>query len=165
VDAERALSELRELALVLAADVVDRQLDLYLRDHGIRQTYGTQERILVCLTPRANASTMIARGRRQADRFHGTLHAVYVNQKDQTPDDRTIMQRNLSLAAGFGAEVSVLTGEDPTHAILAFARARGITQVFVGHSRRTDWWGRVWGNPVEHLILESDGIDVRVFPN
>jgi len=35
----------------------------------------------------------------------------------------------------------------------------------VGHSRRTDWWGRIWGNPVERLILESDGIDVRVFPN
>jgi two-component system, OmpR family, sensor histidine kinase KdpD len=164
-DAEQQLSELRELALVLAADVVDRQLDLYLRNHGIGQTYGTQERILVCLTPRADASTMIARGRRQADRFHGTLHVVYVNQKTQTQDDREATQRNLKLAGEFGAEVTVLSSDSPARAILAFARTHGITQIFVGHSRRSDWWGRVWGNPVERLILESDGIDVRVFPN
>jgi two-component system sensor histidine kinase KdpD len=164
-NAEQQLSELRELALVLAADVVDRQLDLYLKVHGIRQTYGTQERILVCLTPKADASTMIARGRRQADRFHGVLHAVYVKQKSQTPQDQQTIQRNLALARDSGAEVTVLSGDNPARRILTFARAHGITQIFVGHSRRKDWWGRVWGNPVERLILESDGIDVRVFPN
>ena len=41
---------------------------------GIEQVYGTQERILVCVTPRSNASVMIRRGRRQADRFHGDLY-------------------------------------------------------------------------------------------
>src|SRR5579864_2639552 len=49
------LSELREIALLLAADVVDRQLETYLQRHGITQTFGAQERILVCITPRANA--------------------------------------------------------------------------------------------------------------
>ena len=49
------LSELREIALLLAADVVDRQLEAYLHRNGIPQTFGAQERILVCITPRANA--------------------------------------------------------------------------------------------------------------
>jgi len=48
------LSKLRDLALVLAADVVDRQLTDYLRQHGIRQQFGAHERILVCITPRPN---------------------------------------------------------------------------------------------------------------
>src|SRR5512140_896748 len=75
---ERQLSELREIALLLTAEVVDQQLEDYLRRRGIAQVYGTHERILVCVTPRSNASLMIHRGRRQADRFHGDLHVVYV---------------------------------------------------------------------------------------
>ena len=58
------LSELREIALLLAADVVDRQLEAYLQRNGIASTFGTQERILVCITPRANAAPMIESGRR-----------------------------------------------------------------------------------------------------
>src|SRR5215813_2744381 len=56
---EQRLSKLRELALVLAADVVDHQLQQYLEQHGIHQHLGTLERILVCLTPRANVEDMI----------------------------------------------------------------------------------------------------------
>ena len=43
------LSRLREMALVLAADVVDHQLAIYLEAHGVKQHFGTQERILVAL--------------------------------------------------------------------------------------------------------------------
>ena len=39
---EQQLARLRELALVLAADVVDFQLVEYLERHGIRQRFGTQ---------------------------------------------------------------------------------------------------------------------------
>src|SRR5579863_7888367 len=49
------LSELRELALLLAAQVVEQQLQHYMESHGILQSWGTQERILVCITPRSNA--------------------------------------------------------------------------------------------------------------
>ena len=47
------LSRLRELALLVAASVVDRQLESYLRSHGMDQPWGVQERILVCVGPRA----------------------------------------------------------------------------------------------------------------
>jgi len=50
----RQLSKLRELTLLLAADVVDRQLTGYLEQHGVEAHFGAQERILVCVTPRAN---------------------------------------------------------------------------------------------------------------
>src|SRR5947209_10413562 len=67
---EQRLSRLRELALVLAANVVDHQLEDYLERHGIQQRLGTQERVLVCITPRANAREMIESGRMIAERFH-----------------------------------------------------------------------------------------------
>src|SRR5689334_10591519 len=41
------LSQLRQRALLLTAAVVDRQLEEYLRLHGVQSTWGTRERILV----------------------------------------------------------------------------------------------------------------------
>jgi K+-sensing histidine kinase KdpD len=60
------LSELREVALLLAAQVVEQ---------------GTQERILVCVTPRSAAREMLASSARAPGRFHGQLMAVYVTLK------------------------------------------------------------------------------------
>src|SRR3984893_7836179 len=56
---ERKLSELRELALLLTAEVVDAQLETYVHAHGIEPVFGTQERFLVCITPDSNALAMI----------------------------------------------------------------------------------------------------------
>jgi two-component system sensor histidine kinase KdpD len=161
----RQLSELREIALLLVADVVDRQLETYLKDHGLRQTYGTQERILVAVTPKGDAARMIRRGQRQADRFHGELYVIYINQPNLSAGDRAALQGYLTLARELGAKVHVLDAYDPIDTIMRFARSNGITQIFVGHSRQRKRWGWTWGNPVERLIRESEGIDVRVFPN
>src|SRR5262249_979951 len=73
---QHKLCRLRELALLVAASVVDRQLESYLRSHGMDQPWGVQERILVCVTPRSNAAEMLQSGRRNADRFQGEFHVV-----------------------------------------------------------------------------------------
>jgi two-component system sensor histidine kinase KdpD len=158
------LSELREIALVLAAEVVDSQLVEYLKRHGIDQTFGAHERILVCITPRSNAELMIGRGRRQADRFHGDLFVVYVEQPGLSEADRLMLERNLATARAVDARIEVLHGEDAVNAILVFARREAITQIFVGHSQRSGFWTQFRPNPVERLILDSGAIDIRVFP-
>lgn len=161
---EAKLSSLREIALLLAADVVDRQLEQYLRRHGIEQMYGTHERILVCVTPRSNAGLMIRRGQRQAERFHGELFVVYVQQDELSAADRQILDRNLQLAREAKAQVEVLHGEDAIAAILRYALSQGITQLFVGHSNQSGWLDRWRLSAVERLILEADRMDVRIFP-
>jgi two-component system sensor histidine kinase KdpD len=164
-DEQRQLSELREIALVLAADVVDHQLEEYLHHQGGAQSYGAQERILVCVTPRSSAREMIHRARRQADRFHGDLYVVYVEQDNLNDADQHLIRENLDYAHQAKARVELLSGEDPIESILDFAAKHGVTQIFVGHSNQTGWTSRLRANPVERLIMEADGIDVRVFPN
>jgi two-component system sensor histidine kinase KdpD len=161
---EQQLSQLRQRALLLIADVVDRQLEAYLRLHGIQSTWGTQERILVCMTPRANAARMLASGRRNADRFHGELFAIYVMQENLTDEDRLVLDRNVTLARAQQAHVETLHGKDPIATILAYARDHGITQIFVGHNLRRSWRNRLGGTPLDRLIRDAEGIDVRVFP-
>ena len=73
---DNRLSQLREIALLLAADVVDHQLEDYMQRQGVGQPFGAQERILVCITPRANGARMLARARFARDRFHGELLVV-----------------------------------------------------------------------------------------
>jgi len=158
------LSELREIALLLAADVVDYQLEAYLVRHGIEQLWGTHERILVCVTPYADAAKMIASGRRNADRFHGELFVAYMNRPDLTPEERSVLERNLAEAGAVNARIEALDGEDPADAIMQFARAHGVTQIFIVNRENTSWWDRIFGRPVDHLIRAAQNIDVRVFP-
>jgi two-component system, OmpR family, sensor histidine kinase KdpD len=158
------LSQLRQRTLLLAADTVDRQLEQYLRLNGIQTSWGTQERILVCMTPRANAAKMLASGRRNADRFHGELYAIYVMQANLTPEDQMALDRNVMLARAQQAQVETLTGKDPIATILEYARSHNVTQIFVGHNLQRTWRSRLGGTPLDRLIRDAEGMDVRVFP-
>jgi two-component system, OmpR family, sensor histidine kinase KdpD len=161
---QQQLSKLRELALVLAADVVDRQLEDYLEQHGIKQHLGTHERILVCITPRTNVQAMIETAQTMAKRFHAEVIAAYVNQPNISPRDQAALDERLEIAKSAGAHIEILRGEDPVSAILDFAREKGITQLFIGHSQRSGMGAQLMGNPVDRLIQRSRGMDVRIFP-
>ena len=165
MDSPRRLAALREIALLLAAEVVDRQLEDYLLAHGIEQLWGTQERILVCLSRSANNRAMIASGRRNADRFHGEIFIVYFRDDRHSEKDEDRLQELLKEAAQMGAQTAALDGYDPVEALMDFARTHRITQIFVGHPSREHWWDRFLGGPLDRLIRDAEGIDVRVFPH
>ncbi|MGH9477395.1 MAG: hypothetical protein ACRD1C_13885 [Terriglobales bacterium] len=155
------LAALRELTLLLTADVVEQQLDAYLRRHGLEPSWGAQERILVCLGW-DDAEPMLASGRRNADRFHGELLALHVARRKQPPQ---AVEANLARARAHGADVHVLTGAGLVDGVLEFARSHRITQIYIGHGAHESWRSRLTGSPVEHLVRRAEGIDIRVFPH
>jgi two-component system, OmpR family, sensor histidine kinase KdpD len=159
---QQQLSALREMTLVLAADVVDHQLTEYLEKHGIKQSFGMQERILVCITPRANANDMIETGQIIAEKFHGELIVAYVRQADLSAPDNSALLEKLAIARSAGVQTEILNGEDPVETLLDFARSRRITQLFIGHTQIHKRWP--WSDPVDKLIRGSRGMDVRIFP-
>jgi two-component system sensor histidine kinase KdpD len=164
-DDTRRLSELRELALLLAAEVVDDQLRQCLERQGVETFLGSRECILVCITPRSNAQRMLESGCRNADRFHCGFLAVYVRQPGLSQADEKLVEGYLALARELGAQVEILDAADSVSAILAFARARGVTQLFVGHSQTSRWRELLFGNPLDRLIQAADAMDVRIFPH
>lgn len=159
------LSELREIALLLAADVVDKQLERYLARHGIQQLWGTQERILVWLTPTDDAERMLSSAARNRERFHGELIVVTSPSVEKSAEGKARAQQQLELAKSKQAEIVSLDGDDMVESILNFARQRGITQIYVGHKGREKFWERAFGTALDKLIAGSEGIDVRVFPH
>jgi two-component system sensor histidine kinase KdpD len=161
---DEKLSRLRQMALLLTADVIETQLEDYLHCHAIEETWGTQERILVCITPRSNATAMIDSGRRNADRFKGELYVLYVRQHGLSSEDETALERNIAIALERGAIVKVVDAEDPVRAVIDFARERSITQIFIGHSIQGGWLQSLRKTRVEQVIELAEGIDVRIFP-
>ncbi len=163
---QQKLSELREIALLLAADVVDRQLEKYLERHGLQPVRGAQERILVCVTPRLDPAKMMESGRRNADRFHGELFVVFlINEPELGPAERERLAANVAVARRLNAHVETLDSDDPAQAVMSFARAHGVTQIFISHSAHEGLWHRLRGSLVDRVIRAAEGIDVRVFPN
>ena len=164
-DAPAELSALREMALVLSADVIDAGLQRYLRSHDIEPTSRAQERFLICLTTHANTDRMIASARQSAARFHCDVLAIYVRPPNSSEEDHGAMEETLAQARAAGARVDVLEAADPIESIVQYARSHGVTQIFVGHSKKKDWRARLWGTGVNRLIRAAAGMDVRVFPH
>ena len=74
------------------------------------------------------------------------------------------LERNATLARAQQAQVDILEGKDPIKTILEYARTHNITQIFVGHNLRRTWRARLGGTPLDRLIRDAEGMDVRVFP-
>jgi two-component system sensor histidine kinase KdpD len=164
--AERArLAILREKALLVAAEIVDDQLRLYLRRHNVREMFGLEERILVCISSAPHVVGMLESGRRNADRFRGKLHVVNVRDKRRLSDaDQAMLEKNLALAMSLGARVETLDGPDVAAAVIRYAREYGITQIFIGQSARPRSWLPFRRDPTEKILRLADGIDVSLFP-
>jgi K+-sensing histidine kinase KdpD len=79
--------------------------------------------------------------------------------------DRAALDAKLAFARTARARVHILHGRNRIEAVLEFARSRGITQIFIGHSHRSNFWSKLLGNSVDRLVRQSRGMDVRIFPN
>src|SRR5262249_27654096 len=120
-------SRLREMALILAAEVVESELRTYLEAHGIVENWGIQERVLVGITPRSDARPILESGKRNADRFRGDLLVAYVRQPELSLEDQAALDRNLAIATELGATIHVLDGHDPVRALIDFAKNNNVT--------------------------------------
>src|SRR5262245_51419206 len=160
---EGNLIALRELALRRTADRVDAQMREYRREHAIGPTWPVTERIMVCVSPSPLAMQLVRAGRRLATRLEAEWVAVYV----ETPGhgqlsavDRARVAETLRLAEALGAETAVLTGTHMSDEILAYARARNVSQIVIGKPIRPLWKRMLFGSIVDSLVRGSGDIDI-----
>ena len=92
------------------------------------------DRILICIGPEAASAALIRRGRRVADFLQADCFAVYVRPPGDGLSDkeREALDRHLNFARNLHIEARLLEGADVAQAIVDFARARQITQIFMG---------------------------------
>ncbi len=136
------LIALRELALRRTAERVDAQMRGYMAEQGIRETWATGERLLVCIGPSPRAGRLVRATRRMAARAHAEWFAVHVESpRDQrlNPQEREDILRALELAEQLGGRAVTLSGQSVAEEILAYAREHNVNRIVTGKTRRPRW--------------------------
>ncbi|MFO0831999.1 MAG: sensor histidine kinase KdpD [Phycisphaerales bacterium] len=159
------LTALRELALRRTAQWVDRQMQEYKRDKGIRAIWPAAERIMVAVSPSPSAGKIVRAAKRMAAGLHADLLAVYVETPRTsrlTPQDRERVSQTLRLAESLGAETSITSGANAATELVTLARARNVSRIVVGKTGRSHLREALLGSFVHNLIRASGDIDVYV---
>ncbi|WAC57000.1 sensor histidine kinase [Gordonia sp. SL306] len=157
------LTALRELALLWLADQVDDNLADYRAAHAITDTWETRERVAVAITGGPESSTLLRRASRIASRSSADLVAVHVVRGDGLADPVPLDMAALrELAAGFGAKIHTVVGDDIPATLLDFARGVNATQLVLGTSRRPRWQRILDEGVGTSVVRESGRIDVHM---
>jgi two-component system, OmpR family, sensor histidine kinase KdpD len=159
------LSALRELALRRTADEVDEQLLEYMKDQKIERGWATQERVLVCLSPRlALSAKLVRRGYRVARQFKSEFQCVFVRTPGASlpPEQEETLEKIYGLARNLGGQVHELEGESVATEIIAFALEHQVTLIVMGQSARSRVREILSGSIVARIMRESANIDIFV---
>lgn len=161
------INALRELALRYTARRVDRQVESYMRVHGIAGPWPTGERVLVCISASPFSAQLIRIARRMAEGLQAEWMAVYVDTPRRFPvreEERDQLAKNLHLAEELGAETINITGNDVAEELLELARKRNVSQIIIGKPLYSRLWEFIHGSVVDKVIRLSHGVSVHVIP-
>src|SRR5262249_79379 len=141
---EGNLSALREIALREIAHEVDEDLLTYRRERRIEETWGTQDRIMVCISPTKPSLRLIRPGWRSSQRLHGDIGAVSVENRPANEAEQQTLRNDFALADRLHIPIVTLHG-DVAGELIRYAQENQITQIVVGHSSRSRWQEFVHG--------------------
>jgi two-component system sensor histidine kinase KdpD len=156
---EGNLGALREIALREIAHEVDETVTAYRKEKHVKEQWATHDRIMVCISPDQSSMRLVRRGWRIAQRLHGDIVAVYVENHSPNEAEREVLKNDFALADRLKVPVVTLHGDVATE-IIRYARENRITQIVVGHSDRTRWQEFVKGSIINRLTQELRTIDI-----
>lgn len=159
------LTALRELALRRAADRVDEQMMLQLRQRGIDGPWPTSERLLVCVGSDEQSEVVIRAAARMASALKSDWIAIHLVYSDREPTDRTALRRvekAMRLADRLGATTVRVSANDLVSETLAYARRNNITQIVVGRSNPPVLGGLLRRSLSDSLVAAAGGLSVTV---
>ncbi|MFO1357754.1 DUF4118 domain-containing protein [Plasticicumulans sp.] len=163
---EANLAALRELALRQTAAQVNAQVLTLKAGTAPAATWQPAARILACVGPGDGARTV-----RAARRLAGQMHAEWTAVHVETPAiarrpaaERAGTIATLRLAEQLGGETLTLAGRAIADEILSHARARNVTRIVVGRSRRRGWRARLVPGLVDALLRGAGDIEIHAVP-
>ncbi|MDP4147172.1 MAG: universal stress protein [Bacillota bacterium] len=164
------LNALREIALRQTAEEVDDDLAEYAEEHGIKDNWHTVERVIVCISSSPRAKKLIRRGARIAKKYKCEWIVIDVNctsmfAPNLTDNDKKTLESHYQLARQLSAEVITLTGKSVSGEIAKFINDKHITQVILGHSRRTKLQTFLRGSTISKLIKHTKDVEFHIIPD
>lgn len=158
------LTALREMALRVTAEHVEKQLRSYMASENIPGPWKSSHRLMAGLSWSPFSAQLIRWTRRMATTLGASWVAAYVETSAKlTPVQTELLMKNMRLAQELGAEVISLYHEDIAEGLLQVARQKNVSQIVVGKPGA----GRIrrffsGETLVEKLIRTSGQIDIHV---
>jgi two-component system, OmpR family, sensor histidine kinase KdpD len=163
---ESNLTALRELALRLTAERVDKRLRELRSDRQVTAIWRSGERLLVAVGSSPFSTRLIRWTRRMAYALDAPWIAVHVQTpRPLSPEERRLLDENLTLARELNAEIVVVPDRDVAAALVRAAQDHNVSQIVIGKPRGAALLDLVRGGSlVDRLIRRSGQIDVYVVP-
>jgi two-component system sensor histidine kinase KdpD len=163
---ESNLTALREMALRLVAEHVDRDLREIMSEENIAGPWKSGDRLLVAVSASPYSERLIRYTRRLAASMEASWIVANIERpRPLSQEEQTRLTRYLALARQLGAEVISTPGSDVGETLLRVASQHNVTQIVIGKplgARWTSFWKR---DPVRWLMRYSGNIDVHMIPS
>ncbi|MDP2887373.1 MAG: sensor histidine kinase KdpD [Bacteroidota bacterium] len=158
------ITALREMALRIVADRVDKQLHDYMQLKRIRGPWKSGVHLLVAVSYTTQSSRLLRWAKNLSDTMGGNLQAIYVETAHELTDkERENLDKNINLAKQLGIRFRIVTNSDIVKAIVDFAQNENITHIIIGKPRVRNLMTLFrLGYFVNRLIRYSGNIDVYI---
>ena len=158
------INALREMALRLVADRVDKQLHEYLQNKRIRGPWKSGLHLLVAIDYRQESTRVLRWAKNLAYSMGAAIQAIYVEtSRKLSQSENQQLDRNIKLAKQLGIKSRIITNFDIVRAIVDFAQKENITHIIVGKPRIRNVLSMFrMGNFVNRLLRYSGNIDVYI---
>jgi two-component system sensor histidine kinase KdpD len=158
------ITALREMALRIVADRVDRQLHDYMKDKRIRGPWKSGINLLVAIGLSPHSANLLRWAKNISYTMGAQIEALYVESSHKlTSGDRVQLDNNINLAKRLGIKVSIVTNNDIVTAIVDYAQKENITHIVVGKPRDRGLLSLFRADSfINRLIRVSGNIDVYI---
>jgi two-component system sensor histidine kinase KdpD len=158
------LTALREMALRVTAEHVEKQLRSYMANENIPGPWKSSHRLMAGLSWSPFSAQLIRWTRRMATTLGASWVAAYIETSAKlTPVQTELLMKNMRLAQELGAEVISVYHEDVAEGLLQLAREKNVSQIVVGKPGAGRLRRLILGETlVEKLIRTSGQIDIHV---
>lgn len=158
------ITALREMALRIVADRVDKQLQAYMHQKHIRGPWKSGLHLLVAIDYNQQSTRLLRWAKNLAYSMGANIQSLYVETSHQlTPKEREQLDKNINLAKQLGIQFRIITNYDMVKAIVDFALKENVTHIIVGKPRVRNVLSMLrLGNFVNRLIRYSGNIDVYI---
>jgi two-component system, OmpR family, sensor histidine kinase KdpD len=158
------ITALREMALRIVADRVDKQLHDYMQHKRIRGPWKSGLHLLVAMDYSPHSSRLMRWAKNMSYSMGAQIQALYVETSHNlTSKEREQLDKNINLAKQLGIKVRINTHYDSVKAIVDYAQKENITHIIVGKPRIRNVFSMFrFGNFANRLIRYSGNIDVYI---
>jgi len=158
------ITALREMALRIVADRVDKQLHDYMQLKRIRGPWKSGLHLLVAIDYKQQSTRLLRWAKNLSYSMGANIQAIYVETIHKlTNKEREQLDKNINLAKQLGIKFRIITNYDIVKAIVDFAQKENVTHIIVGKPRVRSLISMIrLGNFVNRLIRYSGNIDVYI---